>query len=220
MEKEERGRQLVEEWKKKDPFLLDVEGFLKFLDERLKEEEKESVRQDDMKLHDGLFRRLMEKNLPEKHVLKERKFWFREIAVGFTEAGVDKEDIQREYEPKLEEPFEEDLRKTYRKMCELNFVDIWWYRKVMQRRISEKYGPYVSSLIKFIDYLMVVEDRVWIIEGKERPNFGAIGQVLVGETLFSKDYPSFEIRKGIVCLERDLLNESTCEKFQISIFGP
>jgi len=40
--------QLVEEWKKQDPFLLDVDGFQKFLDERipkvLKEEEKEGER--------------------------------------------------------------------------------------------------------------------------------------------------------------------------------
>jgi len=39
---------LVEEWKKQDPFLLDVDGFQKFLDERipkvLKEEEKEGER--------------------------------------------------------------------------------------------------------------------------------------------------------------------------------
>jgi len=38
--------QLVEEWKKKDPYLLDVDGFQQFLDERipkvLKEEEKEA----------------------------------------------------------------------------------------------------------------------------------------------------------------------------------
>ena len=40
--------QLVEEWKKKDPFLLDVDGFQKFLDKRipkvLKGEEKEAER--------------------------------------------------------------------------------------------------------------------------------------------------------------------------------
>lgn len=40
------ANQLVEEWKKKDPFLLDVDGFQKFLDQRipkvLKEEEKEA----------------------------------------------------------------------------------------------------------------------------------------------------------------------------------
>ena len=40
--------ELVEEWKKHDPFLLDIEGFQNFLDERipkvLKEEEKEAKR--------------------------------------------------------------------------------------------------------------------------------------------------------------------------------
>jgi len=40
--------QLVEEWKKHDPFLLDIDGFQKFLDKRipkvLKEEEKEGER--------------------------------------------------------------------------------------------------------------------------------------------------------------------------------
>ena len=33
--------QLVEEWKKKDPFLLDVDGFQKFIDKRIPEIEKE-----------------------------------------------------------------------------------------------------------------------------------------------------------------------------------
>lgn len=60
-------------------------------------------------MHDRLFKKLVENNLPEINVPKEKKFWFREIAVGFTEAGVERKDIQREYKPELEEHFEESL---------------------------------------------------------------------------------------------------------------
>lgn len=88
----------------------------------------------------------------------------------------------------------------------------------MKKRISDKYGAYVANLIKFIDYVVIIDGRAWIIEGKNKPSFEAIGQVLVYEDLFSKDYPGFEIRKGIVCLEQDPLNEHTCKKLGINIF--
>lgn len=178
----------------------------------------EMMQNDSEDLEKRLFNKLLENNLPEKEVPKNEKFWFREIVIGFIEAGVNREDIKREYKPELAERLEETLKRTYRKMCELNFVDRWWYQKIMKKIISEKYGAYVSNLIKFIDYIVMVDDRVWIIEGKNKPSFEAIGQVLVYEDLFSKDYPGFEIRKGIICLEPDPLTEPTCKKLGISIF--
>ena len=169
-------------------------------------------------MEDNLFKKLIGKNLPEKDIPKDKKFWFREIAVGFIEAGINREDIKREYKPEFDERFEGHLKRTYRKMCELNLVDGLWYQKIMKKIISDKYGAYVSNLIKFIDYLVLIEDRVWIIEGKKEPNYEALGQVLIYEDLFSKDYPGFEIKKGVICIEPSPLNEPTYKKLGISIF--
>jgi len=89
-------------------------------------------------------------------------------------------------------------------------------------RYSIKPPSHMRSSLKVIDYVCVVmrnrEKIAWIIEGKKKLNYEAVGQVNVLSYLFSRDCPQFSIRKAIVCEESDALIEEYCKKFDIAVF--
>ena len=82
--------------------------------------------------------------------------------------------------------------------------------------------PAVRSSLKVIDYVCVVmhgrEKIAWVIEGKKKLNYEAVGQVNVLSYLFSRDCSQFLTRKAIVCEESDPLIEEYCKKFDIAVF--
>ena len=88
----------------------------------------------------------------------------------------------------------------------------------MKKELATKYGALLPSLFKFIDYVCIIKDTAWIMEGKEKLNYEAIGQVLTYSYLFSIDYPQFKIKKAIICQENDPLLEEVCKNIDIEVF--
>ncbi|MEA2033306.1 MAG: hypothetical protein U9N41_06970 [Euryarchaeota archaeon] len=168
-------------------------------------------------IHSELFKRLKENNLPQPEI--RDKVWLREIVVGFRKAGIRKEDVNREYDEDIAKKFDEELKIAYKKMCELNLIDDIWYKKTLQRDLSSKYGFGSPLFVMFVDFLVLSEGSNWVIEGKEKLNYEAIGQVLVYKDLLKEDYLELgEIKKGIACFEGDERLEPTCKKLGIEVF--
>lgn len=168
-------------------------------------------------IHSELFRRLKESNLPQLEI--KDKIWLREIVVGFRRAGIRKEDVKREYDENIAKRFDEELRRAYKKMCDLNLIDEWWYRKFLQKYLSDIYGFGYPLLVMFVDFLVLSEDSNWIIEAKKELNFKSIGQVLVYKDLLEEDYPELgKVKMGIACSATDERLEQTCKKLGIEIF--
>ena len=68
-------------------------------------------------------------------------------------------------------------------------------------------------------FLILSEGSNWVIEGKKKLNYEAIGQVLVYNDLLKEDYLGLgEIKKGIACFEGDERLEPTCKKLGIEVF--
>lgn len=172
------------------------------------------------KMHKELFDWLREKNLPDKEIPRSEKEWFREIAVGFKRLGMEKPDLAESYGRVEEIIKDENAKHILRKQQELGLVDYDLYRSIAQREWSGKYGFLDPSLIQSIDYVCIIGKRAWVLEGKKDPNHAAVGQVIVYKDLFKEDYTMFEeVKIGIVCKEPSPLNELTCNKLGISIFG-
>ncbi|TKJ26293.1 MAG: hypothetical protein CEE41_02335 [Hadesarchaea archaeon B3_Hades] len=171
-------------------------------------------------IHEDFFNWLIKKNLPESGINRERKCWIREIVLGFKRLGIKKEDIKRDFDSVVYEKLEDEARKSYRKMCELKIVDDDWYKSRLQKELSLKYGFGKPLYVVRADFLITVDKRAWILEGKEKLNYESIGQVLVYKDLLLEDYPELEeIKMGIVCDEVDPILEKTCNKLNIEIFG-
>jgi len=172
-------------------------------------------------LHERLFNKLKENNLPEPEVPKGEKYYFREIAVGWSVLNIRfnfKEDLGDFVERALESLTNEKLKELFKKDVELNLIDRYILDKVAKKELAAKYPVINVLLLKYIDYVCIIGDTAWIMEGKKKLNFEAIGQVNVLSHLFSKDYPQFSVRKAIVCEEGDPLIEDYCKEFGIEVF--
>lgn len=171
-------------------------------------------------LHDELFIWLKENNLPQPEVPEENKYYFREIAVGWKALSMEfnlKEELSDFVERALKR-LNSKASDLFRKQVELNFIDRITFDKIIKKELVYKYPPIKLNLLKFIDYVCVIGNTAWIIEGKRVLNYEAVGQVNVYSYLFSKDYPQFSIRKAIVCKESDPLIEQYCREFDIKVF--
>ncbi len=167
-----------------------------------------------------LFRWLREENLPEKEIPRNEKEWFREIAIGFSELGMEKPDLSEAYKEAEEKTDDEAIRHVLKKQLELGLVDYNLFRSLLKGEWSEKYGFGPTGLIQSIDFVCVIGKKAWVLEGKKEPNHEAIGQALVYKDLFEKDYTDFEeVHMGIVCKEPHALNEPTARKLGISILS-
>jgi hypothetical protein len=142
-------------------------------------------------LHDRLFKWLKAENLPQPEIPKDDKKYFREIAVGWKRLG-------------KERPQGLISRSEYRGMM---------------RDLSSGYPVIKVLLMKFIDYVCIIGDMAWIIEGKQKLNPEAIRQIMEYYDLFIEDNPTFEVRKAIVCEETNHEHESTCKENNIEVFS-
>ena len=165
-------------------------------------------------LHDRLLIRLRKNNLPQPEVPIRNKIYYREVPVGY-KAYIEwvRALTEREGMPNDEE------RRSF-----INQIDtiIRECNTCPISRYSIKPPSHMRSSLKVIDYVCVVmrnrEKIAWIIEGKKKLNYEAVGQVNVLSYLFSRDCPQFSIRKAIVCEESDALIEEYCKKFDIAVF--
>jgi hypothetical protein len=71
---------------------------------------------------------------------------------------------------------------------------------------------------KSIDLLYETDDEVWIIEGKLKLNYEALGEVLTYATLYSEEYAGKTIRLGIVCGMVDDEILLACAKYNVTVF--
>jgi len=71
---------------------------------------------------------------------------------------------------------------------------------------------------KSIDAVCYTEDEVWILEGKNRLDYKALGEVLTYACLFERQYPERKIRMGIVCgaIDEEILE--VCRKYGVTVF--
>ena len=71
---------------------------------------------------------------------------------------------------------------------------------------------------KSIDLLVESDGEVWVIEGKTRLNYEALGEVLTYATLWEDRLPGKQIRMGIVCdtIDQEIL--LTCHKYGVTVF--
>jgi len=156
-------------------------------------------------LHDRLLRRLIINNLPQPEVPIWNKIYYREVPVGYK--------AYLEWIRALTE--REGMPND-----EMNWINT--INTCPISRFSMKPPPAVRSSLKVIDYVCVVmhsrEKTAWVIEGKKKLNYEAVGQVNVLSYLFSRDCPQFPTRKAIVCEESDTLIEEYCKKFDIAVF--
>jgi len=172
-------------------------------------------------LHDRLFRKLIENNLPQPEVPREDKYYFREVAVGISrEKEICERIMHIDFDANLKEIFKKInkfLDAHHRKQIELNLIDRHLLKIINWQ--PNQLGTFHPMFFKFIDYVCVVGETAWVIEGKRKLNYEAVGQVNVLSYHFSRDYPHFSVRKAIVCEESDPLIEEYCEKFNIAVFN-
>lgn len=176
----------------------------------LEKDELEKAReiQEIRNLHDRLLKKLKERNLPHPETPREDKTYFREIVAGWKRLGI-----------------EWGARATYVGHIDLELIEKKQFNKGIRKELSEQktyggYGALLPGLLKFIDYVVceVGSNVAWIIEGKKKLNYKAIGQVIVLSDLFIEDNPTFsEVRKAIVCEETDPVLEATCKKNEIEV---
>lgn len=106
----------------------------------------------------------------------------------------------------------------FRKQVELSIIDRYTLDTIGKKELAIK-RPVIKLLpLKYIDYVCIIGNTAWVMEGKKKLNFEAVGLVNVLSYLFSEDYPQFSIRKAIVCKESDSLTENYCKEFGIEIF--
>ncbi len=142
-------------------------------------------------LHERLFAYLKEKNYPRPDIPQEEKNYYREVAVGWVSL-------------EMRSPFAFITKK------ELNS----W----LKADLSREYGFMRPNGLKFIDYICETSDEIWIIEGKTKLNYKAIGQILTYSCLFSQDYSTQKpVRKAIVCEKIDHLLKNACKENGIEV---
>lgn len=125
-------------------------------------------------LHDRLFYWLKEENLPQPEIPREDKKYYREIATGWKQLGIDRDGL-----------------------------------------ISKK----ELSKLRFIDYVCIIEDTAWIIEGKQKLNPEAIKQIKEYYNLFVDDNPTLKVKKAIVCEEANSKLKDVCRENNIEVFS-
>jgi len=200
---------------------LDVSDFESL--ERYEREKAMEIRET-RKLQDRLFKLLRYKNLPHPETPREDKTYLREIVVGWRRLGIECLPRYEKHAESLSEKLSGEVWRSFEKQMELGLVDRYWFNKMMRKELSKQknyggHGAWLPGKLKFIDYVVCdAGDVAWIIEGKKKLNYEAIGQVKVYSDLFTEDNPTFsEVRKAIVCEETEPVLEATCEKNNIEI---
>lgn len=71
---------------------------------------------------------------------------------------------------------------------------------------------------KSIDLICETDNETWVIEGKNRLNYEALGEVLTYGTLYAEEFTGKRIKLGIVCsmVEDEIL--MACRKYGITVF--
>lgn len=71
---------------------------------------------------------------------------------------------------------------------------------------------------KSIDLTCKGDTEVWVLEGKNRLNYEALGEVLTYSTLYAEEFPEKRLKMGIVCgtTEEEILK--TCRKHGVTVF--
>jgi hypothetical protein len=71
---------------------------------------------------------------------------------------------------------------------------------------------------KSIDLICETDAEVWILEGKNRLNYEALGEVLTYATLYLEESAGKRVRMGIVCsvIEEEILK--ACRKQDVTVF--
>lgn len=191
---------------------------------RTDELEKAREIQETWKLHDRLFKKLKERNLPHPETPREDKTYFREIVAGWERLGIERHPEYEKRTERISKQLSGNARKSFRKLVELGLIDRKWFNKMMRKGLSKRkayggYGALLPGQLKSIDYVVCdVGNVAWIIEGKGKLNYEAIGQVMVYSDLFVEDNPTFsEVKKGVACEETDRLLEATCKKNDIEV---
>lgn len=177
--------------------------------------------------HSYLFEKLIEKNLPEPEIPKENKIWVKEVVTGFKRVGLDPKAVKDLALSLMEELKEyEYARKALSERFERTrrtgsiIIDQQLYRKFLQEKLSDRYGFGRPLYVFFVDFLVITPNQAWILEGKDKLNFEAIGQILVYRDLIEEDYPELgNVRMGIVCKRGDERLEKTCGKLGIEVFN-
>ena len=150
---------------------LDVSNF-----ESLEKDTLEKAReiQETKNLHDRLFKKLKERNLPHPETPREDKTYLREIVAGWERLGIECRPGYEKYAEKISKQLSVKTRRTFEKQVELGLIDKIWFNKMMRRELSipKAYGGYGAMLpgqLKFIDYVVCdVGNAAWIIEGKKK----------------------------------------------------
>jgi len=174
-------------------------------------------------LHDELFGLLVRNNLPEKETSRENKCWLREIVVGFNALGIKRNDRKIEHGKNIASKLEGNVKKAYETMCKFDLVDKIYYRGYLQEYLSSRYGFGRPLMVLFIDYVALMGEKIaWLMEGKEKLNEKAIGQLLVYKDLFEEDYPFFDkVKLGVVIKADTIINPillRSCKKYNIEVF--
>ena len=175
-------------------------------------EDPERVYRGRKDIHNEIYEKLKEKNLPEPEV--KYKVYIREVATGFKLLGVDKGVV---------DPYIESLRCDFyeyiKNIVGTYIVDRVLYRHLgLQRVLSRVHKFEDAPYILFADFLVISKSN-WVIEGKKKLNYEAIGKVLVYKHLLEMDYPELgDIKMGIACFESDKRLERICEELNIEVF--
>jgi len=74
------------------------------------------------------------------------------------------------------------------------------------------------TMKKYIDAVCEYQGKTWIIEAKEVLNYEAIGQVLVYEDLYKREYKRENIQKVIACQVADQELLPTCKRLGIVVY--
>jgi len=71
---------------------------------------------------------------------------------------------------------------------------------------------------KSIDIVCTTPEATWILEGKLKLNYEALGEVLTYSVLYSSSHLQPNIRRGIVCynIDEDILE--ACKEFNVTVF--
>ncbi len=75
------------------------------------------------------------------------------------------------------------------------------------------------SKLQFIDYICIIEDTAWIIEGKQKLDPESIKQIKEYYNLFVDDNPTIKVKKAIVCEEANSKLRDVCRKNNIEVFS-
>lgn len=144
-------------------------------------------------LHDRLFKWLKEKNLPQPEIPREDKEYFQEVVIGW--------------------------RRFLNMRAPFPFITKSEYQKYYKRKLSETHPVIRVLQMRFVDYVCVIGNLVWIIEGKQKLNSKSITQITDYYELFSEDYPTFKVKKAIVCEDTNPKYENICREEGIKVFS-